>query len=152
MNIPVTGLAVLATLAILALAQHQSPGAQSRRALNLEGRKDDLPFSHAVLCGDTLYISGTLGIDAATGKPPAEAEQEIRLLLDDVKKKLALADMSMDDLVSVQAFCPDLALYDTFNTVYRGYFTKDFPARSFIGSGPLLRGARFEMNGVAVKR
>ena len=152
MNRTVTALAVLGTLAVLALSQQTTSDAHGRRNLNLPGRKDDLPFSHAVLSGDTLYISGTLGIDAATGKPPAEVEQEIRLLLDDVKKKLALADMSMDDLVSVQVFCPDLTLYDTFNTVYRGYFTKDFPARSFLGSGPLLRGARFELNGVAVRR
>jgi len=57
----------------------------------------------------------------------------------------------MDDLVSVQVFCPDLSLYDKFNAVYRSYFTKDFPARAFIGSGPLLRGAHFEAQAIAVK-
>jgi enamine deaminase RidA (YjgF/YER057c/UK114 family) len=59
--------------------------------------------------------------------------------------------MSMDDLVSVQVFCTDLSLYDAFNGVYRTYFRRGFPARAFIGSGPLLRGARFEINGVAAR-
>jgi enamine deaminase RidA (YjgF/YER057c/UK114 family) len=58
----------------------------------------------------------------------------------------------MDDLVSVQIFCPDLSLYEKFNEVYRTYFTKDFPARAFIGSGPLLRGGRFEAQGTAIRR
>ena len=60
--------------------------------------------------------------------------------------------MTMDDLVSVQVFCSDVSLYGTFNDVYKGYFTKGFPARAFLGSGPLLFGARFEVQGIAVKR
>ena len=57
----------------------------------------------------------------------------------------------MDDLVSIQIFCPDLSLYERFNAVYRTYFDDHFPARAFIGSGPLLRGARFEINGIAAR-
>ena len=120
--------------------------------LDVPGRTDTLPFSHLVRAGDTYYVAGTLGVDPATGKPPADAEQEIRLMLDDVQRKLALANLTMDDLVSVQVFCPDLTLYETFNRVYAGYFQHGFPARAFIGSGPLLRGCRFEIQGVAVAR
>ncbi len=120
--------------------------------LNSPGRTDSLPFSHGVLAGDTYYLAGTLGLDPTTGQPPADVEQEIRLLLDDVKKKLTLAGMTMEDLVSVQVFCPDLALYETFNRIYASYLKAPFPARAFIGSGPLLRGARFEVNGIAVRR
>lgn len=54
--------------------------------------------------------------------------------------------------VALLVFCPDLSLYDKFNAVYRGYFTKDFPGRAFIGSGPLLRGGHFEVLGIAVKQ
>ena len=122
-----------------------------RRHLNLAGRSDSLPFSHGVLAGDTYYVAGTLGIDPATKLPPADVEQEIRLMLDDVQAKLALAGMTMDDLVSVQVFCPDLALYDTFNRIYASTFTRDFPARAFIGSGPLLHGGHFQFQGIAVK-
>jgi len=124
----------------------------TREHLNAQGSKSDLPFSHAVRAGDTLYVAGTLGLDPATGQPPADVEAEVRFLLDDFRSKLALAGLAMDDLVSVQVFCPELALYDTFNRIYRTYFTQGFPARAFIGSGPLLRGCRFEITGVAVRR
>lgn len=124
----------------------------ARRHIVLPNRKDTLPFSDGVLVGDTLYLAGHIGIDPETGKPPAELEKEIRLLLDGMKATLAAANMTMDDLVSVQVFCPDLSLYEKFNEIYRTYFIKDFPARAFIGSGPLLRGGRFEAQGIAVRR
>ena len=63
-----------------------------------------LPFSGAVMVGETLYLSG------------------------------------------------DIGLYDAFNSVYRTYFTKEFPARAFIGAGKLLFDARFEVQAIAVKR
>lgn len=120
--------------------------------LNLPGSGDDLPFSHVVVAGGTIYVAGTLGLDPESGKPPADPKAEARLALDGIRNKLELAGASMDDVVSVQVFCPDLALYEDFNAVYRTYFESGFPARSFIGSGPLLRGSRFEINAIAVKR
>lgn len=121
------------------------------RHIVLPNRKDQLPYSDAVLAGNTLYLAGRIGIDSQTGKAPDDIEKEIRLLLDGMKTTLAAADLTMDDLVSVQVFCPDLSLYDKFNEIYRTYFIKDFPARAFIGSGPLLRGGHFEMQGIAVR-
>ena len=109
------------------------------------------PFSRAVRVGDTLYLSGDIG-RTPDGKVPEDPEAEARLVLDSVKRTLGEAGMTMDDLVSVQVFCPEVALYDTWNRVYRTYFTKEFPARAFIGSGKLLFGARFEVQGIAVKR
>jgi len=143
---------LLACSALFLAACAAGRAAPARAQLNLPGRSDALPFSHGVLAGDTYYVAGTLGIDPATKQPPADVELEIRLLLDDVKHKLALAGMTMDDLVSVQIFCPDLALYDSFNKVYATYFTHGYPARSFLGSGPLLRGCRFEVIGVHFRR
>jgi 2-iminobutanoate/2-iminopropanoate deaminase len=48
-------------------------------------------------------------------------------------------------------YCSDVALFGAFNKVYRTFFRQPFPARAFIGSGPLLMGARFEIQGIAVK-
>jgi enamine deaminase RidA (YjgF/YER057c/UK114 family) len=111
----------------------------------------DLPFSDAVLVGDTLYLSGNGGIDVTDMSIPEDPREEAKLLMENFKKTLALADMTLDDLVSVTVYCPDLLLYSDFNDVYRSYFKKDFPARAFVGSGPLLFGMRFEMQGIAVK-
>jgi enamine deaminase RidA (YjgF/YER057c/UK114 family) len=122
------------------------------RHFNPPERTDTVPYAHGVLAGDTYYVAGTLGVDPATGQPPGDASQEARLVMDGIKAKHALADMTMDDIVSVQVFCPDLTLYDAFNAVYRTYFSDGYPARAFVGSGPLLRGARFEVNATAVRR
>jgi len=123
-----------------------------RKHINLPGRAVAAPFSDAVLIGDTLYLAGRIGLDPATRKPPATAEQEVLNVLDQFKTVLAAADMTMDDLASVQVFCSDVSLFDTWNKIYPTYFTKELPARAFIGSGPLLFGARFEMQAVAVRR
>ena len=111
----------------------------------------DLPFSDAVLVGNTLYLSGNGGIDVSTMTVPEDPGDEAKLLMENFEATLAMADMTFDDLVSVTVYCPDLSLYADFNDVYRSYFSDDFPARAFIGSGPLLFGMRFEMQGIALK-
>ncbi|MEP7340061.1 MAG: Rid family hydrolase [Acidobacteriota bacterium] len=123
----------------------------AKRYINLPGKNAQLPSSDGVMVGNTLYLAGRLGTDPKTGQIPSDLEQEIRLLLDGFKDVLGQAGMTMDDLVAVTIYCPDLTLYDKFNSVYRSYYKKDFPARAFIGSGPLLRGAHFEMQGIAAK-
>jgi enamine deaminase RidA (YjgF/YER057c/UK114 family) len=95
--------------------------------------------------------TGEIGTDA-NRKVPDTAEAEAKLVLDKVQATLKAAGMTMDDLVSVQIFCSDVRHYDAFNGVYRTYFKKEYPARAFIGAGTLLFGARFEVQGIAVKR
>jgi len=103
------------------------------------------------MVGNTLYLSGTIGLDE-NRRVPATAEEEARLVLNNVRATLEAAGMTMDDLVSVQVFCSDVGHYDAFNSVYRTYFTREFPARAFLGAGTLLFGARFEVQGIAVRR
>ena len=110
------------------------------------------PFSDAVRVGDTLYLAGRIGIDPATGKPPPDVSDEARILMDDVQRVLEAAGMTPDDLVMVTIFAPDVGDFTAFNAVYLTYFTGRLPARAFIGSGPLLFGARFEIMATAVKR
>jgi reactive intermediate/imine deaminase len=124
----------------------------ARKYINTPGRTVNAPFSDAVLVGDTLYLAGRIGLKPGTREVPATAEEEAKLLLDQFKTVLAAADMTMDDIVTVQVFCSDVKLFDTWNKIYPTYFGKDLPARAFIGSGPLLFGARFEMQAIAVRR
>lgn len=110
------------------------------------------PFSGAVLAGDTLYVAGTTdGVDPATGKLPADATRGAHVVLDNVKRTVEAAGLTMDDLVWVQIFASDLKTYADFNAVYRTYFKGEMPARAFIGAGSLLGGAHFEVMGIAVK-
>jgi 2-iminobutanoate/2-iminopropanoate deaminase len=130
---------------------NQEASKRERRYINIGGRPANLPFSDGVLVGDTLFLSGRIGIDSRTMQAAAEVEDEVRLLLDGVRATLAAAEMTMDELVYVQVYCTDLSLYDKFNAAYRKYFGKDLPARAFLGAGALLRGARFEMQAIAVR-
>lgn len=123
----------------------------ARRYINLPQRRPDLPFSDAVLVGDTLYISGRIGMDPATGKVPDDPDREADLLLEQFVEVLKLAGMTMDDLVSLTIHCPEVSLWQQFNARYVRRFSREFPARAFLGSGPLLLNGRFEMLGVAVK-
>ena len=107
-------------------------------------------FSSAVRVGDTLYISGMLGLE--NGQVPDDPAREAGNMLNAIQATLMQAGMTMDDLVYVQIFCSDLSLYDVFNNVYRSYFTQEFPARAFIGAGSLLFDARFELQAIAVRR
>lgn len=138
---------------VVALAQvHSGKSSAPARRYVVTPRPTQPPFSDAVVVGNTAYVAGHIGLDPKTGKPPESMDEEIKLLLDGFKKTVTEAGMTMDDLVFVQVFCPDLSLYARFNAAYRTYFGKDYPARAFIGSGPLLFGGHFEMNGIAVKR
>lgn len=143
---------ILIGMTISAFTQKKKVSDASRRYINLPGRTVSAPFSDGVLAGNTLYLAGRLGIDPQTNKIPDDIEKEARLMIDGIRATLNEAGMTMDDLVYVQIFCADISLFDRFNVVYRSYFKKDFPARAFIGSGPLLRGAHFEMQGIAVKQ
>ncbi len=142
------------TLSALLLLLCVAAGAADRKYI-VKPRSDDrknLPFSEGVLVGNTLYIAGHIGLDAKSNMPPASPEEEARLVMDEIKQTVESAGLSMDDVVSIQVFCTDLKLYDTFNGVYRTYFHGNYPARAFLGAANLLRGGRYEVMGIAVKR
>ena len=125
----------------------------TRKAIKLGDMSAQLPFSDAILSGNTLYLAGRIGLDPTTGKAPEKIEEEIKILLDGERDVLAAAGMTMDDLVYVQIACTDLGLFEKFNPIYKSYFTtKDYPAREFIGAGSLLRGGHFELQAIAVKK
>jgi 2-iminobutanoate/2-iminopropanoate deaminase len=125
--------------------------AKGKRIRSERTMRSNLPFSDAVWHGDTLYISGHIGLDPKTGRPPATAEAEARMVMDGVKHTLEAAGLSMENLLSVQIFCSDVTLFEAFNVVYRTYFNGEFPARAFLGSGRLLFDARFEVQAIAGK-
>jgi 2-iminobutanoate/2-iminopropanoate deaminase len=129
----------------------QTDIAPSRRVINSPDRAPQAAFSSAILTGNTLYISGNIGFDPKTHKPPERIEDEVTNLMNSYKELLARAGFSMDDLVYVQISCTDLGNYDKFNAIYKSYFTKDLPAREFIGVASILGGGHFEMQAIAVK-
>ena len=145
-------LPVCALIMLVALAAVGTPQVGGAQYINNPGRTDNNPYSNMVVAGDEVYLAGAIGTDPATGSVPDDVEQEIRFVLDSMKTRLETVGLTMDDLVSVTVFCPDLTLYGTFNDIYRTYFEAHFPARAFVGSGPLLADGNFEIVGTAVRR
>ncbi len=144
----------LRTIILMLLVFCVAAGAADRKYINAprSGDRKGLPFSDGVLVGNTLYIAGHIGLEAKTGAPPASAEDEARLAMEGVKQTVESAGLTMDDVVWIQIACTDLKLYDTFNAVYKTYFHGDFPARAFLGTDKLLRGGRYEVMGIAIKK
>ena len=142
--------AALILIGAATAAQAAAPSRQYISPAPASATAPAAPFSEGILVGRTFYLAGHLGTDAA-GHVPADTASEVRLVLDAIQHTLAQAHLSMDDLVSVTVFCSDLSLYDTFNGIYRGYFHHHYPTRAFIGVKDLVRGAHFEIEGIAVK-
>jgi len=134
---------------LLSVVAVDSAAQQTRQYVNARSASDAdaLPFSGGVLVDNTLYLSGVLG-----GPANATPEEAARAAMNSIRATVEGAGMTMDDLVQVQVFAADLADYAAFNTVYRTYFTREFPARAFLGAGSLLNSARFEVLGIAVRR
>jgi 2-iminobutanoate/2-iminopropanoate deaminase len=145
---------LIAIAFLFVLAANQAFADTDRRFINGDrsAARAPLPFSDGVLVGDTLYIAGHIGIDPKSDRAAEDPRIEAKFVMDRVKTTVESAGLTMDDVVVMQVFCTDLALYDTFNDVYRTYFPHGFPARAFLGANSLLRGAHYEVLGIAVRR
>ena len=110
------------------------------------------PYSQALLVGNTLYISGQLGIDPTTGKlvdggTADQAEQALK----NVMAVLMEVNMSMHNVAQVQVFLADIADFATVNEVYKTFFAEPYPARAAIQAGALPAGGSVEILVTAVK-
>lgn len=106
----------------------------------------NLPFSEAVRVGNTLYLSGQIGILPGTLKlVPGGIVEESRQTMDNIKASLEANGYSMNDLVKCTVMLADIAEWGAFNQVYKTYFTSRYPARSALGANGLALGARVEV-------
>jgi 2-iminobutanoate/2-iminopropanoate deaminase len=110
------------------------------------------PYSQALRVGGTLYVSGQLGIDPASGAlvqggVVAEAHQALKNL----GAILAAAGYGYDDVVQVQVFLDDMKDFGLVNGAYRSYFTKVLPARAAFEVRRLPLGAKIEILAVAAR-
>ena len=108
-------------------------------------------YSHATLAGNTLFASGQLGLDPATGTlregVTAQAEQSLQNL----GAVLKAAGMTYQNVVKTTIFLADIADFGAVNEVYARYFTENPPARSCVQAGALPKGGLVEMEVIAVK-
>ena len=139
----------MAAVALAALAAGGVFAAQ-KQVVRPEGTKPGGNFSPGILIDGTLYISGQAGEDK-DGKIPASFEAEVKQALDNIDVVLKRAGMSSSDVVSVQAYLTDGALFQRFNTVYTAYFKDPRPTRTTVVVAKLVGDGHIEITVTARK-
>jgi len=144
---------LLAALALLPAAGCAS-GSEARRVVAAPGAPAAIgPYSHAVEADDTLWVSGQVGIDPATGQMvPGGIEAETRQALKNIEAVLKAAGYSARDVVQAQVFLADMNDFAAMNAIYAETFKSEPPARATVQVARLPRDARIEIACVAVKR
>lgn len=109
------------------------------------------PYSQAVRAGDTVYVSGQIPLDPATGAlVDGDITAQARRAFDNLKAVADAAGGSLDDIVRVGLYLTDLGEFAQVNAVMAEYFDAPYPARSTIEVPALPKGARFEVDAVMV--
>ena len=109
------------------------------------------PYSQAIKAGNTIYVSGQLGLDPATGKYAGEdAVAQARQSLTNISNILAEAGASMSDVVTVTVLLDDVSTFVDVNKVYAEFFTEPYPARACYEVAKLPANALVEIQVTAV--
>ena len=109
------------------------------------------PYSQAVDTGSTVYCSGQLGLDPATGNLADGVQAQTHQALKNLQAVLNEAGLSLDNVVKTTVFVQDLADFGTVNEIYGTYFHVGFPARSCVQIAALPKNALVEIECIAVR-
>ena len=122
-----------------------------RRAVNLPGSTPNGLFSPAVVTGDLVFTSGQIGIDPKTGQlAEGGTAGQLEQVFKNLSAALEAAGSSTEHILKATVFLADMADYNTMNELYRKQFKGDPPARTTVQVAALPRGARIEIEAVAV--
>ena len=122
----------------------------SRQAIQTNGAPAAIgPYSQAIRTGDTVYCSGQIGLDPATGELVDGVEAQAERALRNLQSVLDAAGLGFDDVVKTTIFLADIGDFATVNAVYAKHMPDPPPARSTIGVGALPKGALVEIELVA---
>jgi 2-iminobutanoate/2-iminopropanoate deaminase len=111
------------------------------------------PYSQAILGEQWMFCSGQIGLDPVTGALVAGGvEAESRRALENLREVLSKAGLGFDDVVKATLFVIDLKEFDVVNRVYGEHFAPPYPARSTVQVAALPRGARIEIEAIALRR
>ncbi len=109
------------------------------------------PYSQAVVEGGLVFLSGQIGLDPASGAlVSGTIEDETRRVLESLRAVLVSAGLTSDAVVRTTVYLTDLADFPRVNQVYAEFFQAPFPARATVQVAALPRGARVEIDAIAV--
>ena len=107
-------------------------------------------YSQAVRCGDTIYLSGQIGLDPATMQLVEGIDAQVRRVFDNLKAVAEAAGGSLDDAAKLTIYLTDLAHFAKVNETMAAYFRQPYPARAAVGVASLPRGALVEADAILV--
>lgn len=107
-------------------------------------------YSQAVRVGETVYLSGQIGLDPATMQMVEGIDAQVIRVFDNLKAVVEAAGGSLADVVKLNVYLTDLANFSKVNDAMARYFSEPFPARAAVGVAALPRGALVEADGVMV--
>lgn len=107
-------------------------------------------YSQAVRVGDTIYLSGQIGLDPATMQMAEGIDAQIVRVFENLKAVAAAAETTLDAAVKVNIYLTDLANFAKVNETMARYFNQPYPARAAVGVLALPRGALVEADAVLV--
>lgn len=107
-------------------------------------------YSQAIQTGNTVYLSGQIGLEPKSMQLVEGIEAQIRQVFDNVKAVCEAADGLLADIAKINIFLIDLANFQLVNQIMGEYFAEPYPARAALGVASLPRGALVEMDGVLV--
>jgi reactive intermediate/imine deaminase len=105
-------------------------------------------YSQAVKVGNTVYLSGQIGLDPASMEMVEGIEAQVHRVFTNLKAGAEASGGSLADLVKLNVFLIDLSNFALVNTIMAEYFTQPYPARAAVGVASLPRGALVEADGV----
>ena len=108
------------------------------------------PYSQAIRAGDTVYLSGQIGLDPATGQLVEGLEAQAHRVFANLRAVATAAGGSLDDFVKVSILMADLAGFAKVNEIMAGYFRQPYPARATYQVAALPRGGLIEVEAVMV--
>ncbi len=109
------------------------------------------PYSQAVKFGSMLFISGQIGVDPSTGNLSTSAEAQTKQAMENLRAILRQANMSFEDVVQARIYLADIGDFQKVNEVYASYFKGDYPARSTLQAAALPKGAKVEIEMMAIR-
>ena len=109
------------------------------------------PYSQAVLIDDTLYVSGNIPVNPATGDIADGIVNQSKQVFENMKAVLNEAGMGFENVVKTTAFLTDLSNFATFNEIYASYFVAPYPARSCVEVSKLPKNVLVEVECIAKK-
>lgn len=109
------------------------------------------PYSQAVLVDDTLYVSGNIPVNPATGDVEDGIVNQSKQVFENMKAVLNEAGMDFENVVKTTAFLTDLSHFATFNEIYASYFVAPYPARSCVEVSKLPKNVLVEVECIAKK-